>query len=297
MKSLIFRITICSTIVLTSCSRNTVSFMFDPPESMTAPVSLTFQNESEECESYEWDFGDGTQSTQTSPNHTYYLSGNYEIVLTGRKGKKSKQSIKQIFVKAPDKCLVQIETSFGNMLVELFDHTPKHRDNFIKLAENGFYDGTLFHRVIDGFMIQGGDPDSKNASPTSRLGSGGPGYQVDAEFHDDLAHTKGALAAARMGDAVNPQKRSSGSQFYIVHGKPVSEMELDQIGYRNRHEYSDEVKKQYMEVGGTPFLDQQYTVFGRVIEGLEVIDAIAKVNTGMGDRPTEDVAMKVIAIK
>ena len=279
------------------CSKNTVGFVFSPSDNITAPANVVFENSSEDCESYTWDFGDGTQSTLESPDHTYYLSGYYEVTLTGKRGKKSKEITKQILVKAPDKCLVQIETSLGNMLVELFDDTPKHRDNFLKLAENGFYDGTIFHRVINGFMIQGGDPESKNASPTSRLGTGGPGYQVDAEFRKDLVHVKGALAAARMGDAVNPEKRSSGSQFYIVQGKPVSEQELDQIGYRNNAEYSDEVKKQYFEIGGTPFLDQQYTVFGRVIEGLEVIDAIANVRTGMGDRPTEDVSMKIVAIK
>lgn len=200
-------------------------------------------------------------------------------------------------VNAPEKCLVLLKTSLGDMLIELFDDTPEHRDNFVKLVEEQFYNGLLFHRVIDGFMIQGGDPNSKNAPQGSRLGSGGPGYQINAEFSHRHAHIKGALAAARLGDAVNPEKKSSGSQFYIVHGSPVSEDQLRQMEYRSGIAYPQEIKQAYLENGGTPFLDQQYTVYGQVVEGLDVIDKIAGITTGPSDRPLEDIQMEIQLIK
>ena len=198
---------------------------------------------------------------------------------------------------APETCLIEIQTSYGNMTVKLYDETPLHRDNFIKLAEEGFYDGLLFHRVINGFMVQGGDPQSRNAASGMPLGSGGPGYQVAAEIKPDLVHMKGAIAAARTGDAVNPEKKSSGSQFYIVQGRPMSEQELEIMEERKGIHYTPEQRKQYETEGGTPFLDQEYTVFGQVIKGLEVIDAIAGVQTDRNDRPREDISMKVVVIK
>lgn len=187
---------------------------------------------------------------------------------------------------------VLIETEYGDMKARLYNSTPLHRDNFIKLANEGFYDDLLFHRVIDGFMLQGGDPTSKDAPAGTPLGMGGPGYEIDAEI--GALHMKGALAAARNN---NPQKRSSGSQFYIVHGGPVTEAALDAIAQRSNHTYTPEQKQLYVELGGTPQLDFQYTVFGEVVEGYEVIDAIAKVPTDANDRPVQDVKMKVSVIK
>ncbi len=194
---------------------------------------------------------------------------------------------------------VSIHTDFGDMIIELSDSTPGHRDNFLKLASDGFYNDLLFHRVINGFMIQGGDPKSKDADPDRRLGSGGPGYTIPAEMRADHVHVKGALAAARQGDSANPTRASSGSQFYIVHGKTWTEDELDNIIERSSHmtiagfEYTNEQKDLYSEIGGTPFLDMNYTVFGRVIEGLDIIDSIANVKTARGDRPLEDVKFSV----
>ncbi len=187
-----------------------------------------------------------------------------------------------------------IETEYGNMTVELYNSTPIHRDNFIKLANEGFYDDLLFHRVINNFMIQGGDPESRNAPPNKRLGAGGPGYQLDAEI--GALHYKGALSAARQGDAVNPQKKSSGSQFYIVHGQKLSDDQIQAMSQQNGMAYTPEQSEKYKTIGGTPFLDNNYTVFGRVIEGLEVIDKIATVQTAPGDRPVQDVKMKVSII-
>ncbi|MEM9990878.1 MAG: peptidylprolyl isomerase, partial [Bacteroidota bacterium] len=188
----------------------------------------------------------------------------------------------------------QVETKFGTMKLKLYNSTPKHRDNFIQLAKEGFYDGLLFHRVIDGFMAQGGDPDSKGAPPGMALGSGGPGYLVDAEIA--RPHIKGALAAARTGGPSNPEKKSSGSQFYIVDGKPQTDAELDQIERQKGIQYNEEQRRLYKEIGGAPFLDMDYTVYGEVVEGLEVIDKICSVSTDRGNRPVEDVTMKVTII-
>lgn len=184
---------------------------------------------------------------------------------------------------------VLISTDMGDMKAYLYNRTPKHRDNFIKLANEGFYNDLLFHRVINGFMIQGGDPNSKGAKASQRLGNGGPGYTIPAEFVPELYHKKGALSAARQGDNVNPQKASSGSQFYVVQGKKMQASQLARVPEFRREDYQT--------VGGTPFLDDNYTVFGQVYEGLDVIDKIAATPTLPGDRPKEDVKMQVSVIK
>jgi len=284
-------------LAFSSCTKRTLDFIIQSPENLTAPAKFEFENQSENCEDYVWDLGDGTMSKDSMPSNTYFLSGNYDIVLKGKAGKKYKEVKKTITVKAPEKCLVYIETSLGNMMVELYDSTPLHRDNFTKLAEQGYYDGLLFHRVMNRFMIQGGDPKSKGAPSGAQIGTGGPGYQIDAEIHAELAHVKGALASARTPDSVNPKKRSSGSQFYIVHGKTVSERELTQMESRHGKPYPEHIKEAYLENGGYPPLDQEYTIFGQVIEGLDVIDKIAEVETNRVNRPLEDVSMKIRVIK
>ncbi len=234
------------------------------------------------------------------------------------------------------------------MVAILYDETPKHKENFIKLAEEHFFDSTLFHRVIEGFMIQGGDPDSKKAQPGEPIGRGGPGYTIDAEFNPKYFHERGALSAARLGDAQNPTKASSGSQFYIVQGTKMTEKELktdllklnqamqqffqnpanrnayDSIvrlyesgdtkayqeymialkprvekatGINTEKTVSPEILKAYTTVGGAPSLDGEYTVFGKVIKGLEVVDKIAAVPKDPGDRPAEDIRMTVTVEK
>ncbi len=190
-----------------------------------------------------------------------------------------------------DRTHVLIKTDKGNITIALYNETPGHRDNFLKLAKEGFYDGLLFHRVIRDFMIQAGDPMSRDAVPGEPLGSGGPGYTIPAEIVPGLFHQKGALAAARQGDQVNPERRSSGSQFYIVQGRVWSEAELDQIELGKEMPFTDEQREKYTTLGGTPHLDDAYTVFGQVIEGLDVVDRIAAVETGDRDRPKEDVAI------
>ena len=242
---------------------------------------------------------------------------------------------------------VRIQTTFGDITVRLYDETPLHRDNFVKLAKEGYYDGTLFHRVIKDFMIQGGDPDSKGAPAGKMLGVGGPDYTIEAEIKSGLYHKRGALAAARQGDEVNPERRSSGSQFYIVWGQVYNEGQLRQFSKqmemqqmqtvfnalakehhdeimqmrreRNRAglqelqeklaaEAETKVKAQgagmtdeqraiYSTVGGTPHLDGQYTVFGEVEEGLDVVEMIQQTATARGDRPVDDIEMRVMVIE
>ena len=243
--------------------------------------------------------------------------------------------------------VVTIKTNYGDMVAILYDETPKHKANFIKLAEDKFYDSLLFHRIIQGFMIQGGDPDSKKAKPGQPLGIGGPGYTVDAEFNKNLFHKKGALAAARQPDSQNPTKASNGSQFYIVQGtiitpENVESLKVDQLKFNNAFqnfaadpknksivdslisiyasgnmteyqkkmlEILPEVEKQsglkltkdiseaqiqvYTTVGGAPHLDGDYTVFGEVIKGFEIIDRIASQTADGNNRPMDDVVMVV----
>ncbi len=279
-------------IFLSSCAKPIANFTFNP-ERVKVPSEIVFENKSEKASQYEWDFGDGSTSTDEMPKHKYLSSGNYEVSLKAIRKKKSSTIKKRILVDAPSSCMVMIETKYGNMLIKLYDATPQHRDNFIKLVEKGYYNDLLFHRVINGFMIQGGDPRSRHADMDVRLGGGGPKYRVPAEFVDTLAHVKGALAAARTGGAGNPEKESSGSQFYIVQGTPISSTSLDNFERTKGITYSPEQRKIYTTIGGTPQLDQEYTVFGQVIEGLDVIDKIANVKTNASDRPVENVVMKI----
>ena len=241
---------------------------------------------------------------------------------------------------------LKIKTTEGDIIIRLYDETPKHRDNFLKLAKEGYFKGTLFHRVIKDFMIQGGDPDSKNAPKGKMLGTGGPDYTIPSEFiYPQYFHKRGALSAARTGDEVNPNKESSGSQFYIVWGKTYKPAELKQMERqmamqqeqqvfnqltREHHEeimnlrrnrdrvglqelqdklieqtkitckqqgkpsFTEEQIEVYTNVGGTPFLDNQYTVFGEVEEGLDVVERIQNSNTDRNDRPTEDIKIEAI---
>ena len=202
--------------------------------------------------------------------------------------------------------LIKISTPKGDMVIWLYDKTPVHKANFLKLTKEGFYNGITFHRVMNQFMIQGGDPNTKDSTKTNKIGEGGPGYTVPAEFHKELHHKKGVLSAARQPDNVNPKRASSGSQFYIVQGKKRSDSELLHYtsGIRratknNEFEFSDSAKIDYKEIGGTPNLDMQYTVFGEVIYGLNVVDSIAsvKVNPMLNHRPLENVKMEVTVLK
>ncbi|SHM58799.1 peptidylprolyl isomerase [Chitinophaga sp. CF418] len=187
---------------------------------------------------------------------------------------------------------VKVITPYGTMIIRLYDQTPLHRDNFIKLVKAHFYDSTLFHRVINTFMIQGGDPESKHAQTGAMLGNGDVNYTIPAEFELDLYHIKGALAAARDN---NPTKASSGCQFYIVQGKKWTDEQLDQLEKTRLggRKIPVDQRERYKNFGGTPQLDQSYTVFGQVVKGLDVIDKIATQKTDTNDRPLADVPMKI----
>ena len=197
--------------------------------------------------------------------------------------------------------IVRIETSVGNIRVALSDDTPLHRDNFLKLAREGFYNGTLFHRCIKNFMIQGGDPDSKNAQPGQLLGEGEVGYTIPAEFClPYLYHWRGALAAAREPDDVNPEQESSGCQFYIVYGKKQAAADIRKVREMLEEkgiELTPQMIDDYYMRGGTPHLDGQYTVFGEVIEGMEVVKAIQGVATDKNDRPLEDIVIRRMVVE
>lgn len=203
--------------------------------------------------------------------------------------------------KKEKRAVVRIETSSGVIRVALFDETPLHRDNFLKLASQGFYDGTLFHRCIKDFMIQGGDPESRTAKKGQLLGEGNPGYEIPAEFClPYIYHWRGALAAAREPDDVNPEQNSSGCQFYIVYGKKQTPGDirkarsmLEEKGIEITAQMSDD----YQMRGGTPHLDGQYTVFGEVIEGLDIVKQIQAVATDKNDRPLEDVVVLKMTVE
>lgn len=184
---------------------------------------------------------------------------------------------------------IEVTTDYGTMKIMLYNETPLHRDNMLKLVQQHFYDSLMFHRVIKDFMIQGGDPESKHAQPGQMLGSGSaPGDRIPAEFKPELFHKKGVLAAARDN---NPEKASSNCQFYIVQGKKYTDDELNQMEQRTGVKYTPEQREAYKTIGGTPFLDQNYTVYGEVYEGLNVLDSIAAVKTDSRDRPLKDVRM------
>jgi cyclophilin family peptidyl-prolyl cis-trans isomerase len=207
---------------------------------------------------------------------------------------------------SPKEDIVVIKTKYGNILIWLYKDTPKHRDNFIKLSNQGFFDGTMFHRVISTFMIQGGDPYSADPKMADSIGNGGPGYEIDAEILPNHFHKRGALAAARQSDDINPLRKSSGSQFYIVQGKKWSDEELNNFQRRIRTNtkndqftFTEEQIRYYKTFGGTPQLDQQYTVFGEVISGMAFVDSIAsvKTNADKNNRPLDPITMDVNIVK
>ena len=283
-------------LLLSACASGPKAGFTLPQQKITAPATVTFTNTTPKADKYEWDFGDGSPvSNEANPSHRYTHSGNYTVVLKATSGNKTVTRKQIMQVTAPERCLIEIETSMGTMIAELYNSTPKHRDNFLKLAEEGYYNDLLFHRVISGFMIQGGDPNSRGAKPGQNLGFGGPSYKIPAEFVDSLIHVKGALAAARDG---NPQKASSGSQFYIVQGGgPLTDEQINMMEAQKGFHYGQEQRESYKKWGGTPFLDRDYTVFGRIVEGLDIVDKIAATRTAAGDRPVEDVKMNIKVIK
>lgn len=195
----------------------------------------------------------------------------------------------------PFSALVALQTNWGEIRIELFFHTPTHRENFLALAKKSGYNDLLFHRLIKGFMAQTGDPTSKNARAGARLGSGNTGKDQEAEINTQYFHVRGALAAARTPDEVNPEKKSSGSQFYIVDGRPVLPEQLDRNERKYNISYSPNQRLLYQALGGAPQLDMEYTVFGRIYQGFAVLDSLMAQPTDKNDRPTTDI--KVLDVK
>ncbi len=295
IKNILYLALCIAALGMASCATPTAAFRTTNLDQPAPIAKVGFENDSKNADEYFWDFGDGNSSTKDKPDkHQYTKAGEYTVTLKAVKGKKEQITSKVITVAEAKNCTVELQTEYGNMTILLYDSTPQHRDNFLKLVAENYYDDLLFHRVIQGFMIQGGDPDSRNARPGRQLGMGGPGYTIPAEFDDENIHLKGALSAARTGGPSNPQKRSSGSQFYIVQGDIQNDAQLDGMEMRTGYKYPEKQREAYKEVGGTPFLDRDYTVFGIVTEGLDIIDKIAAVKTQPGDRPLEDVKMKIV---
>ncbi len=280
-----------TSLFLSACGVPKAAFKH-PQTTYTAPATIAFENTSSGGEAYEWDFGDGTELDTLQVDHTYRESGNYLVTLKAKKGDKESVSQEYIAIRPPNACTVILETEFGNMTIELYDEAPKHQENFLKLIREGYYHDLLFHRVVPGFVVQGGDPNSRNATPGKKIGTGEPGYKVPAEFSYEAVHVRGALAAARDN---NPEKASSGSQFYIVAGSTCTENQLTSYENSKGFKYSPEQRRMYLEYGGTPQLDMEYTVFGRVVDGLEVIDKITAVRT-KNDRPQKNVTMRLYLV-
>jgi peptidyl-prolyl cis-trans isomerase B (cyclophilin B) len=210
-----------------------------------------------------------------------------DVSTTGSDNQEQKNPTKK--KKKTEMTNVLLKTSMGDIVIALYDETPLHKENFIKLVNEKYYDGVLFHRIIQNFMIQTGDPESKTAKPGQMLGNGGPGYTIPAEFVPGLYHKRGAVAAARMGDNVNPKKESSGSQFYIVDGRVFNTNEINRVIQMTGKTFSMDQIKDYTSIGGAPHLDGDYTVFGEVVSGMEIVDKIAAQQKDGRDRPVEDI--------
>lgn len=244
-----------------------------------APTMLSVRMDKVPKSHYEWWLNDQMIAEDSSPDFFIQSSGRYNLKLIVGEGTRRDSLEKEFFIYAPSKCRFIMQTSAGNMVLELYEETPQHLQNFIDLITKGYYNEVIFHRVIQGFMIQAGEPAGLRLKKAL----------IKAEIDSRFSHVKGALAAARTADQVNPEKKSSATQFYIVHGRSVSEEDLLNYASEKLIDYTEEQLDAYMKYGGAPQLDMQYTVFGRLIQGFDVLDKIAASPTDSTDRPLEDV--------
>jgi len=248
------------------------------------PATVTFENSSQNATEYSWLVDNKEVSSEEHLTHTFLSSGRHTIELQAFDGTKIVTTKQEIIVAPSEDCLVEIETTQGNLIVTLDESTPLHLDNFSTLVESGFYKGLIFHRVIENFMIQGGGNEHRSSGkryPDPRT--------VSQEINPDLPHYRGALAAARMPDDMNPEKASSGSQFYIVDGRDISATKMEKIQSDKLFNYTEEQKNKYLEVGGAPQLDGEYTVFGYLLIGFDVLDRIAEATTDAYDKPLQEI--------
>lgn len=276
---------------LTSCSKPIADFVIIS-ENASVPSELKLENNSEGADAFIWKINGEVVSDSVDYSQNIYESGRYTIELIAQKGSQKKSNQKEIVFSAPQECLVLMKTSVGDLLLELSELTPNHRDNFLKLVESSYYDGIIFHRVIDGFMIQAGDNSLRKSGDVPFSSQ-----KIDKEFRQELIHKKGALAAARMPDNINPNKQSSPTQFYIVKGTAQSESSVRNYEAGKLNDYSNEQIQAYLDYGGAPQLDGEYTIFGQLIDGFDVLDKISATNTDNRDKPIEDIIiLKVISI-
>ncbi len=272
-------------IALWQCKTPVVTFQqSDTQASYEIPARIRFENKSENITSQVWKVNGNPVSTNKDLDYTFFSSGRHIIELEARSGNKVIHRQEEIIVHPTDYCQVLIKTSEGDLVVRLNEDTPGHLKQFSTLVDDGYYNGIYFHRVIDGFMIQGGDNKSRQggkrrAEPES----------IPHEISVDWLHYRGALAAARLPDNVNPEKRSSGSQFYIVDGQSFTRKQFERTQSNLAMDYSEEQIEKYIELGGAPQLDGEYTVYGRLIYGFDVLDKIAEAATDNLDKPTEDI--------
>jgi len=254
------------------------------------PAHLTFENKSENANAYIWKVNSEVVAESENLDYTFLESGRYLVELEAQKDSKKDKKQTEIIIEASIQCHVLIKTSLGNLVVQLSEQTPRHLNNFVQLVESNYYNGLTFHRVIDGFMIQGGD--NKTRKSGKRFSEP---EQIDHEINPELHHVKGALAAARMPDQMNPKKKSSGSQFYIVKGSSLTKDKLKRIRAEKLFEYNQDQIASYLEQGGAPQLDGEYTVFGSLVSGFDVLDKISETKTNKFDKPLEDV--KILNVK
>jgi peptidyl-prolyl cis-trans isomerase B (cyclophilin B) len=283
---------------VTSC-RSPRAYFAKPASSYEVGEKVFIENMSDNASQFIWSIDDESFHGKKDLhfNHTFEKSGIYKLHLQSiEKGKKANY-YENIEVKASNACRILMKTNLGNMVLELSDLTPLHRDNFIKLTENGYYDNILFHRVIEGFMAQTGDPNSRiqDAKVPSLILTD---YLIPKEFKDTLVHVKGTLAAARIGEAFNPDKASSATQFYLVQGRKIGDLQLDEYEFQKGIKYTPYARHTYKMYGGTPQLDMEYTVFGKIISGLDVLDNICSQSVDNQDKPIEDIKiLKMIVLK
>lgn len=284
-------VTLFLVTTLLSCSKPIADFTIQS-DSLSAPTVVNFTNKSVGAENYSWSIDGAVMTDSTNLEHLFLSSGRYAIELSAITGQKQNRLTKEVIIDAPKECLVYMQTNLGDLIFSLSELTPNHRDNFLKLVDESFYEGVLFHRVINGFMIQGGNGRTRQGKSKKEAE-----YLIDQEIDNTLVHTQGALAAARMPDDVNPSKASSGSQFYIVSGRAITEESLENMEAGKLFEYTKDQKEAYVSEGGAPQLDGEYTVFGRLLKGYDTLNKISKVKTDNRDKPIEDVViLKVFSI-
>lgn len=253
---------------------------------LVVPAKVYFENNSENISSYSWEVDGQVVTSDKHLEHTFYDSGKHKVVLIAKEGNKVQRKESTVYVEAPSNCMALLKTSMGILVVELSEETPGHLQNFSELVESGFYNGIFFHRIIDDFMVQGGGNENRNSGKRFT-----DPVTIPQEISTDLPHYKGALAAARMPDDMNPEKASSGSQFYLVDGRKLTADRMKKIQEEKLFDYTEEQIEKYIAVGGAPQLDGEYTVFGQLISGFDVLDAMAKTDTDKYDKPLEDIVI------